>query len=199
MSTLSPQDHLDPHNPLYYAPRWMREEPERSSTPLKETISPRLRRSASPPLSYDAIFEKAVAEALRHPLDPEVILEPPGFARERDRQSALYSLAGRFAAAIGVSAVVALFFVIMVPASRDYARQPDGVGSSFFGMLQSVATTAFDTLLQKQNVPKFVSTEPETSTVSNRNDQPVATQEQSETLLQQFLQWKQKPESTSAH
>jgi len=42
--------------------------------------------------------------------------EPPGFVRELDRRMAILSVAGRFAAAIGVSAIVALFFVIMVPA-----------------------------------------------------------------------------------
>jgi len=66
--------------------------------------------------------------------------EPPGFVRELDRRMAILSVAGRFAAAIGVSAVVALFFVIMVPASRDYARQADGGGTSVTGVLQSLRT-----------------------------------------------------------
>jgi len=63
----------------------------------------------------------------------EVMHEPPGFVRELDRRMAILSVAGRFAAAIGVSAIVALFFVIMVPASRDYARQPEGDASSVSG------------------------------------------------------------------
>jgi hypothetical protein len=41
---------------------------------------------------------------LWHPLDPEVIHEPPGLARELDRRKALVSVVGRFTAAVGISA-----------------------------------------------------------------------------------------------
>ena len=192
MSTLSPQDHLDPQNPLYYAPRWMREKPERSSTSLPETGSARLRYPASSPPAYAALLENAVAEALRHPLDPEVIHEPPGFARERDRRTALLGVAGRFAAAIGVSAIVALFLVVMVPTSQDHARQPDGVGSSISGIYYSVKS-AFSLPPQRDDDAKPALFEFQTILASSRTEQPVATHEQSQTLLQQFLQWQQKP------
>ena len=140
MSSVSDQDHLNPNDQLYYAPRWLRERAE----PLPASPAPAEKRSQSvgrpntPPHSFDALLEEAVAESLRHPLDPEVMHEPPGFVRELDRRMAILSVAGRFAAAIGVSAIVALFFVIMVPASRDYAKQPDGDASSVTGILQSV-------------------------------------------------------------
>ena len=150
MSSLSDQDHLNPNDQLYYAPRWLRERtepqpaspapPEKRSQSSPEKRSQSLGRPNQPPPSFDALLEEAVAESLRHPLDPEVMHEPPGFVRELDRRMAILSVAGRFAAAIGVSAIVALFFVIMVPASRDYAREPDGDASSVSGMLQSVRT-----------------------------------------------------------
>ncbi len=142
MSSLSDQDHLNPNDQLYYAPRWLREraEPLPASPAPPEKRSQSVARPNTPPHSFDALLEEAVAESLRHPLDPEVMHEPPGFVRELDRRMAILSVAGRFAAAIGVSAIVALFFVIMVPASRDYAKQPDGDASSVTGILQSVRT-----------------------------------------------------------
>src|SRR6266853_5540111 len=148
MSSLSSeQDHLNPNDQLYYAPRWLRERSEPVSAspspvpaPAAEKKPESRARAISPPHSFDALLEEAVAESLRHPLDPQVMNEPPGFVRELDRRMAILSVAGRFAAAIGVSAIVALFFVIMVPASRDYAKQPDGDASSVSGILQSMRT-----------------------------------------------------------
>jgi hypothetical protein len=215
MSSLSDQDHLNPNDQLYYAPRWLRERseplpaspaspekrsqssPERSpSSPEKRSQS--LGRPNSPPHSFDALLEEAVAESLRHPLDPEVMHEPPGFVRELDRRMAILSVAGRFAAAIGVSAIVALFFVIMVPASRDYARQPDGDGSAVSGMLQSVRTALShprqDELKPALSEFQAILASPPASVAPH---QPV-TREESETLLQSFVQWQQKPTSSSA-
>ncbi|MBR2119337.1 MAG: hypothetical protein IJ935_11880 [Afipia sp.] len=199
MSILSPQDHLNPQNPLYYAPRWLRERSERPSASLSEstsefseTGSERLKRPISTRSSYDALLEGAVADALQHPLDPEVIHEPPGFARERDQRTALLGVAGRFAAAIGISAIVALFFVIMVPASQDHARQPDGGGSSISGILHSVkAALSLPTQGREDSKPAL--SEFQTILTSTQTSQPAPTHEQSETLLQQFMQWQQKP------
>jgi len=140
------------------------------------------------------LLEEAVAESLRHPLDPEVMHEPPGFVRELDRRMAILSVAGRFAAAIGVSAVVALFFVIMVPASRDYARQPDTTatgGTSVSGVLQSLKT-ALSQPRQKDDDLKPALSEFQTILATTPAAQPV-TREESETLLNQFVQWQQQP------
>jgi hypothetical protein len=73
---------------------------------------------------------------MRHSLDPHVMREPPEFARERDRRSVALKIAARFAAATGVAAVVALFFVNIVPV----ARQTDA-SSSFVAAVQSMKTT----------------------------------------------------------
>ena len=105
MSSVSEQEHLNPRDPLYYAPRSLR---ERSAT-----------RGASPetpfsPVSFDSQLESAVSDALRHPLDPEVMHEP-----DLELKKALWTVAARFAAAIGVAALVALFFVVAVPGSRQ--------------------------------------------------------------------------------
>jgi hypothetical protein len=194
MSTLNERDHLNPNDPTYYAPRWLRERSEQRISPSRETGSGPRRPVSSPP-SFDALLEDTVSEGLRLPLDPEVIHEPPGFVPELDRRIALISVAGRFAAAVGVSALVALFFVIMVPVSRDYARQPDSGASSFSGILQSIRTALYQPSRRGDDSKPALS-EFQTLLASTRTSPPVMTHMQSETLLQQFLQWRQKPDST---
>jgi hypothetical protein len=61
--------------------------------------------------------------------------EPPDFTRERDRRSVALKIAARFAAATGVAAVVALFFVNIVPVSRS-----TDASSSFVAAVQSMKT-----------------------------------------------------------
>ena len=212
MSSLSDQDHLNPNDQLYYAPRWLRERtepqpaapasPEKRSQSSPEKKSQSLGRPNQPPPSFDALLEEAVAESLRHPLDPEVMHEPPGFVRELDRRMAILSVAGRFAAAIGVSAIVALFFVIMVPASRDYAKQPDGDASSVTGILQSVRTALSQPRQRddelKPALSEFQAILASPSPQAAPAPQPVAREESESSLLQSFVQWQQKPPSPSA-
>jgi len=195
MSSLSELDHLNPNDPSYYAPRWLRERSESPLSPSRETRSESVRGPISPPATLNTQLEKAVSEALWHPLDPEVIHEPPGFAREMDQQRALISVAGRFAAAVGVSAIVALFFVIMIPASRDHALQADGGASASSGILQSIKTALYRPA-QRDDDSKPALSEFQPILASTRTGQPVITHEQSEALLQQFVQWRQKPNST---
>ena len=204
MSSLSDQDHLNPNDQLYYAPRWLREraEPQPPAPAPPEKRSQSVARPNTPPHSFDALLEEAVAESLRHPLDPEVMHEPPGFVRELDRRMAILSVAGRFAAAIGVSAIVALFFVIMVPASRDYAKQPDGDASSVTGILQSVRTALSQPRQRddelKPALSEFQAILASPSPQAAPAPQPVAREESESSLLQSFVQWQQKPPSPSA-
>jgi len=194
MSSLSDQDHLNPNDQLYYAPRWLREraEPVPAAPALPEKRSQSLVRPNTPPHSFDALLEEAVAESLRHPLDPEVMHEPPGFVRELDRRMAILS----------VSAIVALFFVIMVPASRDYARQPDGDASSVSGILQSMRTALSQPRQRddelKPALSEFQAILASPSPQAAPAPQPVAREESESSLLQSFVQWQQKPPSPSA-
>ena len=126
MSSVSEQDHLNPRDPLYYAPRWLR---ERSASFRDADPGTSL---APSPVNFDSRLENAVSDALRHPLDPEVMREP-------EQEKALWSVAARFAAAIGVAAVVALFFVIVVP----IARQGDSEPSASLGIAQSIKAALF--------------------------------------------------------
>jgi hypothetical protein len=196
MSTYSEQDYLNPNDPAYYAPRWLRERSKLRLPPSSEPGSERRRLLVPSSLAFDNLHEEAVPEALRRPLEPEVIQEPSEFERELDRRTALINVAGRFAAAVGVSALVALFFAIMVPVSRDIAQRPAGGASSFSGILQSI--TAYYQPPQKHDGSKPAASELQTILASTRTSQAVITHEQSEALLQQFLQWRQKPGSTGA-
>src|SRR5712672_986168 len=202
MSTASEQDPLNPNDRLYYAPRWLRERSETALSPAPEPGSESLPRPSSTPHSFDTLLEEAVAESLRHPLDPEVMHEPPGFVRELDRRMAILSVAGRFAAAIGVSAIVALFFVIMVPASRDYAKQPDGDASSVSGILQSMRTALSQPRQRddelKPALSEFQAMLASPSPQAAPAPQPVAREESESSLLQSFVQWQQKTPSPSA-
>jgi hypothetical protein len=201
MSSLSEQDHLNPNDPSYYAPRWLRERSEPRSPSSQESRSEPIRSVVSPPVSLDTQLEKAVSGALWHPLDPEVIHEPAELARELDRRAAVMTMAARFAVAIGISAVVALLFVIMMPASR----QPDA-GSTSGANLQSAnaqptsvqSKDAFPSG-QREDGSKSALAEFQTLLSSAQASQPAAHEqsEQSGQLLQQFLKWGQKPSATN--
>ena len=198
MSSLSEQDHgTNPQDPAHYAPRWLRERSRSSLPPSRETTSEAARGPISVSASLDTQLENAVSDALWHPLDPEVIHEPPGFAAERDRRKALVTVTGRFAAAIGVAAIVALFFVFMIPASRDRALQADGSGSSFSAVMQSIKA-AFYRPAQSDDDSKPALSEFRPILASTPADQPAITPEQSKDLLQKFVQWQQKPASAEA-
>ena len=120
MSSVSEQDHLNPRDPLYYAPRWLRERSASRGTSTETQFAP---------VSFDSQLESAVSDALRHPLDPEVMHEP-----DLESKKALWTIAARFAAAVGVAALVALFFVVAVPGSRQSESEP----STFANVTQSI-------------------------------------------------------------
>jgi hypothetical protein len=215
--SMSEQDRLSPQDPLYYAPRSLRERTERT-LPFPSAAAAKPERPTQPASapSIDSLLEQAVSDSLRQALDPDVMPQPPGFVLELDRRIALVSVAGRFAAAVGVSALVALFFVIVVPAWR----QSDG-GGSFSAAFQSLRTaskqqqSAQPTLNVKEDESRSVSAAaaavptpddsrsalaefqtilaPAPAPAPSQANQPVMTQEQSDSLLQQFVQWQQKP------
>jgi hypothetical protein len=124
-----------------------------------------------------------------------VIHEPPEFVRELDRRTALISVARRFGPAVGVSALVALFFVFMVPASRDHAEQPDSGASSLSRIVHSIRTTLYQAVRRDDDSRPALS-EFQPVLASTPTSPPVMTHELSEALLQKFLQWRQKPDST---
>ena len=163
MSSVSEQEHLNPRDPLYYAPRSLR---ERSAM-----------RGASPetpfsPVSFDSQLESAVSDALRHPLDPELMHEPG-----LESKKALWTVAARFAAAIGVAALVALFFVVAVPGSRQSDGEPST--STFANVTQSIknALSPSGEASQKPAINEFQSllaASPASAAGGVRTGQPIA-------------------------
>jgi hypothetical protein len=222
MSALSEQEQVGREDPLHYAPRWLREKPEQRFAvieelrPAQEKRPENLPRPMSAPSPLDSQLETAVYESLRRQLDPEVMEEPTGLARELDRRDALFGVAGRFALAIGVSAIVAVFFVFMIPASRQpdagtslsstieqmkaalkltpapqltQPAQREDTGASTNASVSAPATIpASTTANPPASVPEYQSIRPSSDT-----NGPV-TREQSEKLLQQFMKWQQKPQ-----
>lgn len=180
MSSVSEQDHINPRDPLYYAPRWLRERnaSQRNGNPAETPFSP---------TSFDTQLESAVSNALRHPLDPEVMNEPDL------EKKALWSVAARFAAAIGVAALVALFFVVAVPGSRQNndGEQAQTQPSALSGVAQSIKSALSTEGSQKPAINEFQALLAATPPSAPAQSEP------SGQLLQQFMQWREKPDQAA--
>ena len=194
MSEPSEQEPIVSQDPLNYAPRWLREKPE----PRMPVAELRAEREAKPEAavrtpartnSLDRQLENAVYESLRRSLDPEVMPEPPAITRETGRK-AMFGLASRLAVAVGVSAVVALFFVVMVPATRQ-----SDAGSSLASTIETFTaavarTTPIDDGSTKPALAEFKAL----MASSGDNGGQLSSQQQAdkEKLLQQFMAWREK-------
>ena len=205
MSSLSEQNPMNPQDPLHYAPRWLRERPEAARLSLVGDNAKAVEAAERPALGQqgplDARLETAVFESLRQSLNPQVMREPPEIERERDRRSVVFKIAGRFAAATGVAAVVALFFVNIVPVWR----QPSDASSSFVAAVQSmkslppVAADAQDAKAdQTSSLPERTEAQAPALTQFKSllaADAPAPTADSDtpeKPMLQQFMQWNQK-------
>jgi hypothetical protein len=191
MSTSSEQDHLDPNNPLYYGPRPLREGSKSRLTASHDTNPGLPKNSVSSP-SFDTLLAEAVNKSPPNPLGPEAIPEPPEYDNGLGQWTEPIPVVRWFAAAVGLSAFAALFFVI-IPASRDHAQDSNA------SVLESLKT-AFKQA-PREGEPKPALAQFETILATNRTAQPAEpamTHEQSEALLHQFLQWQQKLDSTDA-
>jgi len=176
MSSVSEQEHLSPRDPLYYAPRWLR---ERSTS--RGAIPP---EAAFASVSFDSQLESAVSDALRHPLDPEVMHEP------NLEKKALWTIAARFAAAIGVAALVALFFVVAVPGSRQNESEPSSALASFAQSIRDALPQSGEAS-QKPAINEFQSL-----LAASPASVPPASEQESQ-LLRQFMQWREKPDQAA--
>jgi hypothetical protein len=121
--------------------------------------------------------------------------ETRALVRELERRGTLFGVTVPMVAAVGIAAVIALFFVVMVPT----ARQPDGT-QSFSAGVQSF-TTAVSQHDQSESAPKPALSEFR-SLLASGNTAQAAEREQpekeSDKVLQQFLQWRQKENPSEA-
>jgi len=184
MSATSGQVPTTPNDPLHYAPRRVREKPEQALGASGEPQSGReagsglVGRPVPPTTPLDSALENAVYQSLRRSLDPEVMQENSPLMRDRDRRKAWFG-----AVAIGASALAALFVVLMVHASQE----PD-VGASFAAAVQSMKSAQIQQQSDNGSKPALA----EFRGILEPSEAQPATQEPSEKLLQQFMQWRQR-------
>jgi hypothetical protein len=157
------QDQPTPNDPLYYAPRRVRERPE---SPLNPASPEQPSNSAYHPLPRS--------------LDPEVMQEVAALAHDHvDRRKALFG-----AAAIGVSALAALFVVLMVHASQER-----DTGASFAAVVQSMKAAQAQQGDAKPALSEF------RGLLASSETSQGAPREQSDKLLQQFMQWRHRADA----
>jgi hypothetical protein len=120
---------------------------------------------------------------MRRPFDPEVVPEPVDFRSEGRRRALIASVIG-VGAAVAVASVVALLFVNIFPKDRD----PD---QSFAAAVQPAASQA----RPANDTAKAPLSQVRVPVVASDGGQNL-NHEQSERLLQQFVQWRQKAAST---
>ena len=143
-----------------------------------------------PSVSQGARSEPIRSSPISRPasLDPKATNERARHTRDLDRRAALLSVAARFAAVAGVVAVVVLLFVIMKPASRQSVASStpsDMTGSTSTAPPQSSQAD----VEWKPALAEFK------ALLASPPSQP-ATHEQSQQLLQNFLQWRKKASTT---
>jgi len=182
---MSRSDQPDPTNPndlAYYAPRGLRE------------------RAKSPPLTQEAISESDRSLTSYRPSSDvrPVYLRPPsapgaiqqyGVLERDQRRTVLFGVAGRFAAVAAVVVIVAVIFIVVSPALRQ-----SGASSTSSEITGSIKT-ARPQSTQEENGSKPALAEFQGVLASAPASKP-ATPEQPPQLLQQFLQWRQKANST---
>ena len=182
--TIDQKAPLSPNDPAYYAPRLPRD-PDASRLPrLGETTRPfRAPATSITDTTLDGQLESAVRDSLRHPLDPEAVEEPP----EIDR-GGLLGVVGRFAAAVGAAAFVALLFVIVIPSLRQQPSTEPSAAEVIDSMKAAISRA------EPAGRPREAQPSPELQSIlaSSEATAPVS-HEESEALLKQFLQWQQKP------
>jgi hypothetical protein len=182
MSNLSEQHRLDPNDPAYYAPRRLRER-SGSSSLADEARSEHLNDPIPPSAVLDVPFGNVISGALRHQLPTAIIHEPVEFARE-GRRTTLYGVGALLI--FGVLAVATLFFVIMAPVSRPSDAAPTSSEISP-PMRTALPQSEAQGEASKPAISEFQALITPAPPGANTRH------EQSEQMLQRFLQWRQKP------
>jgi hypothetical protein len=180
-------------DPVHYAPRRLLEELEQQIAednirPLRGTRPRTVSRTISPSAAFDAQLDYAEYESM------SAISEAPALVPEMERGGTWFGLTGRLVAAIGVSAIIAQVFVIMMPAPQ----QPDG-------MRFAAAVQPFTTALSQQHQDEDASkpaparfrsrvASADTAAAPGRAQR----EKEADKVLQQFLQWRRKANPNEA-
>jgi hypothetical protein len=185
MSNLSKQNHLDPNDPAYYAPRRLRER-ARSPSPLSQEAKSEVFNvplSASAPL--DIKLGSEVPSVSRHSLTPSMFQEPVGLGHEA-RRAAMFGVGALLV--VGALAIVALFFFIMAPGSRQ-----SEAASTPSEQTGSVRTALPELRQEEGSKPALAEFKAIIAPIPPAQNTTV---DQSEQLLQRFMEWRQKPNAS---
>lgn len=147
------EGHIDPHDPMYYAPRNLRERPARQDAAPRSMEHPSSTADGPPSQSHgnarrrdhSDVFSKAVAQAMHEAMEP---IEVPAALRNSGR-SALLSVVVRFAIAAAAAGGIALILVMVIPASQRPGGQSNDA-TSISSLWQSVKTAIGPTPQRKQ-------------------------------------------------
>ena len=112
-----------------------------------------------------------------------------------ESKKALWTVAARFAAAIGVAALVALFFVVAVPGSRQSEGEQPSALASFAQSVRNALPQSGDAA-QKPAINEFQAILAASPASAPPAAEPSAS-EPSGQLLQQFMQWREKPDAAT--
>ncbi|WP_245315638.1 hypothetical protein [Bradyrhizobium neotropicale] len=135
------EGYIDPHDPMYYAPRSLRERTMQTAAPRRSAEHPSS-TADGPPLpspgnprrrDHSDVFSKAVAQAMHEAMEP---IEVPAALRNSGRR-ALLSVVVRFAIAVAVAGGIALILVMVIPASQRPGVQSNDA-TSISSLWQSV-------------------------------------------------------------
>ena len=190
MSFINSNEHSNPNNPedpLSYAPLSVRSEAEPRSNAI-----PQARSGHLPPTSslsrFDEIREEAFAKSNRHPLEFQ-------FVHERRPSLVRLAIAGGIAAAIGVTVIVALVFLNMVPKLESNPSEP--AISISTASATPTQTTPRDSQVLLQRFLQFQKSQ-ESNNLEHTVSEPASTgslqkaPEKSHALLEQFIKWQRK-------
>lgn len=187
MSSVRANDHPNPDNPddpLYYAPRSARSMANSRSGATPQTGSDHLPPIA--PLSrFDEMREKAFVKSTR-PLESQ-------FVYERRPRRGLLATAGAIAAAIGVTAILALVLFNVVPRSKS---DPAELAVSISTPASATPAQAMseDSQALLEGFKQFQGSENPAHAVSEPASAGTAKEgpEKSQVLLEKFMHWQQR-------
>jgi hypothetical protein len=192
MNVPSEQPPTDPQDPLHYAPRRSGERLEPRLAAVNETPFERpaaadaAGRLPVSPAALSSKLESAVFESLRRQMEPEAVAEPTDFRHGRSQRAVMGVVIG-VAAAVVVAAAVAVAFVSIFPREKD-------AGASFATSASPAPSTmAQQRLVDERSRSALSQFRP---LLANSEGDRAFTHEQSERLLQQFVQWRQKAIAT---
>jgi hypothetical protein len=141
--------------------------------------APKLDTPRPPAIVAGDRLENAMSEFVRRQIRPEAVPEPAGLKRGRAR-SMLSAAAMGLVAAVAMACVAALLYVTVFPRERDAVR--------------SFAAAALPAAPRSHPADDAARSQPSqlrALVAANGKDQSI-NHEQSERLLQQFVQWRQK-------